>query len=217
MIRLNHIIKEYGTRRVLNRITLRFPKTGFLAIVGPSGCGKTTLLNILSGIDEKYQGDYLFKNKSVDNLTREQKSAFRLLNVGYVFQDFRLFENDSVMNNLLLPLDVLSNDEAEFKKRHVSSLLDLVGLSLKKDVAVNLLSGGEKQRVAIARSIVHGPKVVFADEPTGNLDEKTADDVLALARDLVTRTGCSFLMVTHSERLAATLDRRVHLTAGRIT
>ena len=110
MIRLNHIIKEYGTRRVLNRITLRFPKTGFLAIVGPSGCGKTTLLNILSGIEEKYQGDYLFKNKSVDNLTREQKSAFRLLNVGYVFQDFRLFENDSVMNNLLLPLDVLSND-----------------------------------------------------------------------------------------------------------
>lgn len=132
MIRLNHIIKEYGTRRVLNRITLRFPKTGFLAIVGPSGCGKTTLLNILSGIDEKYQGDYLFKNKSVDNLTREQKSAFRLLNVGYVFQDFRLFENDSVLNNLLLPLDVLSNDEAEFKKRHVSSLLDLVGLSHKK-------------------------------------------------------------------------------------
>jgi putative ABC transport system ATP-binding protein len=89
-------------KRVLNRITLRFPKTGFLAIVGPSGCGKTTLLNILSGIDEKYQGDYLFKTSRSIILRESRKSAFRLLNVGYVFQDFRLFENDSVMNNLLL-------------------------------------------------------------------------------------------------------------------
>ncbi len=216
MIRLNHIIKEYGTRRVLNRITLRFPKTGFLAIVGPSGCGKTTLLNILSGIDEKYQGDYLFKNKSVDNLTREQKSAFRLLNVGYVFQDFRLFENDSVLNNLLLPLDVLSNDEAEFKKRHVSSLLDLVGLSHKKDVAVNLLSGGEKQRVAIARAMVNNPAFILCDEPTGSLDAGNAIKVMDILKSISAQR--LVIVVSHDEELVTRYcDDKVTIVDGMIT
>ncbi len=216
MIRLNRIIKQYGERRVLNEITLNLPKTGFIAIVGPSGCGKTTLLNILSGIDENHCGDYIFRNKSINCLNKDERSVFRLLNVGYVFQDFRLFETDTVMDNVMLPLDALSNETSEIKRRHITSVLDLVSLSDKKDAFVNLLSGGEKQRVAVARALVNNPVLVLCDEPTGALDEQNAVAIMEILKAISAQR--LVVVVSHDERLVTRYcDRKIGIIDGIIT
>lgn len=216
MIRLDRIIKQYGERRVLNNISLHFPKTGFFAIVGPSGCGKTTLLNILSGIDDDYRGDYIFKNKSMSILNRDERSHFRLLNVGYIFQDFRLFESDTVSNNIMLPLDALTDETSAIKKRHISSILNLISLSDKKDTFVNLLSGGEKQRVAIARAIVNNPALILCDEPTGALDEQNANKVMEILKTISSRH--LVLVVSHDEHLVTRYcDKKIKIVDGVVT
>ncbi len=216
MIRINGLIKQYGKRKVLNGISYKFSKTGLIAIVGPSGCGKTTLLNILSGIDANYEGDYLFKNNSINLFDDGERSLFRLLNVGYVFQDFRLFEVDTVKDNLLLPLDVLSNDETSIKHRHLSTILDLVGLSTKKDVRVHLLSGGEKQRVAIARSLINNPAIILCDEPTGSLDEANAINILSILKTISAQR--LVIVASHDEKLVTRYsDYKINLLDGVVT
>lgn len=216
MIKLINLVKTYGTRNVLNCLSFRFPKNGLIGIVGPSGCGKTTLLNIMAGIDEPTSGVCLFKNRSLANMKPIEKSAYRLVEIGYVFQDFRLFDNESVHDNLALPLETMSNETKEIKKRHINHLLATVGLSTKAKNKINTLSGGEKQRVAIARSLVNNPSIILCDEPTGALDEENATSIMKILIRLSIRQ--LVIIVSHDEKLIKLYcDSMLRMLDGQIT
>lgn len=144
MLKVSNLTKKYGNRKVLNNVSISFPKSGFIAIVGPSGCGKTTLLNIIAGIDIQYEGQVAFKNSLIKEFSAGQRSNYRLMNLGYVFQDFRLFELDTVYDNLLLPLEQVSQETKSIKNHYLTTILDLVGLKDKKMTKVNLLSRWRK-------------------------------------------------------------------------
>ena len=215
MIRIQNLNKRYGTKRALCDVSLTFPKAGFIAIVGPSGCGKTTLLNILSGIDDDYDGEVYFKQTELKSIQRQEKSRYRLANIGYVFQDFRLFELDTVNDNLLLSVDLITRDTQAIKKRYIANIIDLVGLSHKIDTKVNLLSGGEKQRVALARALVNDPSLILCDEPTGALDEVNAKIIMTMLAAMATKR--LVILVTHDEELAnAYCDRKIRMVDGRV-
>lgn len=216
MIKLVNLVKTYGTRNVLDSLSFRFPKNGLIGVAGPSGCGKTTLLNIIAGIDEPSSGIALFKNCSLASMNFEEKSAYRLANIGYVFQDFRLFENESIVDNLILPLETMSDGTKTIKRRHINYLLSLVGLSKKAQSKINTLSGGEKQRVAIARSLVNNPPIILCDEPTGALDEENATSIMQILRILATRH--LIIVVSHDEKLLKLhCDSLLRMLDGKIT
>lgn len=179
MISLKKITISFNQRVVLNNINLDLPKTGFYALLGKSGSGKTTLLNILAGIETSYQGTYCFHKKDLGR-NKEFLTSFRLLNIGYLFQDFRLFENETVFNNVLLPLEVATNETFETKTKLIKHLLNLVGLSSFRNKEVRHLSGGEKQRVALVRALVNRPQIILCDEATGALDQNTAKEIMLI-------------------------------------
>lgn len=179
MIEIRNLYKKYGKECVLNNINLSLPETGLIAIVGPSGCGKTTLLNCISGLCD-FRGHISVGNKSIESLPESEMNKFRLTSFGFVFQDFKLYECESVKQNILLPLDIISNDKKERKKRKSSDLANVVGLKCKLSSSVNQLSGGEKQRVAIARALVNDPNIILADEPTGSLDKANGEEIMAI-------------------------------------
>jgi putative ABC transport system ATP-binding protein len=183
-----------------------------VALTGESGSGKSTLLHLIAGLDQADSGEIRLGETTVSNLRDAGRAALRRDRLGLVFQQFNLIPSLNVADNLAF--------QARLANRHDdiwhADLIERLGLGDLLKRYPEQLSGGQQQRVAIGRALAIKPLVLLADEPTGNLDEATADEVLSLARDLVTRTGCGFLMVTHSLRLAATLDRQVHLHAGMI-
>ncbi|MDY0100512.1 MAG: ABC transporter ATP-binding protein [Bacilli bacterium] len=183
MISLKNISISYGKRAVLNNINLDLPKMGFYALVGKSGSGKTTLLNILAGLETSYQGTYYFQKKDLGR-KKDYLTSFRLLNIGYLFQDFRLFENETVFNNIVLPLEVATNETNEEKIKLIKYLLNLVGLSSFLNKEVRHLSGGEKQRVALVRALINRPQIILCDEATGALDQKTAKEIMLILQKL---------------------------------
>ena len=186
-----------------------------VALIGPSGAGKSTLLHIAGLLEHADGGEVFIEGIPTSTLPDAERTRIRRNEIGFVYQFHHLLGEFSALENVLLPQMIrgLSRNEA---KRRATELLSYLGLKDRLSHRPAELSGGEQQRVAIARAVANAPRILLADEPTGNLDEATADDVLALTRDLVAQTGCGFLMVTHSARLAATLDRHVNLSAGLI-
>jgi putative ABC transport system ATP-binding protein len=197
---------------VLRGVNLDISAGERVALTGESGSGKSTLLHLIAGLDAADSGEIRLAELSVSELNDSGRAALRRDRLGLVFQQFNLIPSLNVEDNLAFQARIASRYDATWQRE----LVERLGLGALLKRYPEQLSGGQQQRVAIGRVLAAKPLLVLADEPTGNLDEATADEVLALARDLVTRTGCGFLMVTHSARLAATLDRHVNLSAGLI-
>jgi putative ABC transport system ATP-binding protein len=216
MLSVRNLAKSYRSAgeqvAVLRGVDLKVAAGESVALTGESGSGKSTLLHLIAGLDQADGGEVRLGETLVSNLPDAGRAALRRDRLGLVFQQFNLIPSLNVADNLAF--------QARIANRHDdiwhAVLVERLGLGDLLKRYPEQLSGGQQQRVAIGRALAIKPLLLLADEPTGNLDETTSDDVLGLARDLVTRTGCGFLMVTHSVRLAATLDRQVNLHAGRI-
>jgi putative ABC transport system ATP-binding protein len=197
---------------VLRGVNLSIAAGEQVALTGESGSGKSTLLHLIAGLDRADGGEIRLADTPLTDLPDAGRAALRRDRLGLVFQQFNLIPSLDVEDNLAFQSRIAGRHDAKWH----GELVERLGLGALLKRYPEQLSGGQQQRVAIGRALATKPLLLLADEPTGNLDEATADDVLALARDLVKRTGCGFLMVTHSVRLAATLDRRINLSAGLI-
>jgi putative ABC transport system ATP-binding protein len=218
MIQIKDLTKVFRTEEVettaLNGISLEIKQGEFVAIMGPSGCGKSTLLNILGLLDNPTSGSYQLDGKEVGSLREKDRTHTRKGNIGYVFQSFNLIEEMSVFENVELPLTYLKVKASE-RKRLVEAALEKMNISHRAKHFPNQLSGGQQQRVAIARAVVANPKLILADEPTGNLDSKNGRDVMDLLSEL-NRDGTTIIMVTHSQHDASFAHRIVNLFDGEI-
>lgn len=218
MIELENIFKTYGSgsaaTEVLKGINLKIKDGEFVAIMGPSGSGKSTLLNILGALDIPTSGSYKFFNTNIEKLSNDQRSLFRRYMLGFVFQNFNLLKKNSALENVEMPLIYLKVKVRERRKRAYSALVD-VGLEHRVDYDPSKLSGGEQQRVAIARAIIAKPKVLIADEPTGNLDTKRGIEIMHIMQNL-NKNGMTVIMVTHEEDIASYASRIVRLRDGKI-
>lgn len=219
LIQLNNVYKTYTlgqtTQTVLHDISLTIDAGEFVAIVGPSGNGKSTLLNLLTGIDHPCQGEITVSGSHLHQLNEEQLSKWRGANVGIVFQFFQLLPSLSLLQNVLLPMDFIAKLPKRERLERARHLLDLVGLSDQWKQLPSQLSGGQQQRAAIARALANDPQLIVADEPTGNLDAATADDVFQLFLRL-NQQGKTLVMVTHNDELAASASRKIVIRSGRI-
>jgi putative ABC transport system ATP-binding protein len=217
VLSVRNLTKTYRTAgeeiAVLRGLNLDIAAGERVALTGESGSGKSTLLHLIAGLDAADGGEIKLNDSSITGLSDAARAALRRDRLGLVFQQFNLIPSLSVEDNLAFQSRIAGKHDAAWH----AELLERLGLDKLLRRYPEQLSGGQQQRVAIGRALATKPALLLADEPTGNLDEDTADAVLALTRDLVARTGCGFLMVTHSARLAATLDRQVTLHAGRLT
>ena len=216
MLKVVDLTKSYRSAQdvltVLRGVDLNVAAGESVALTGESGSGKSTLLHLIAGLDDADSGEVWIADAQVSGLSDVARAALRRQQLGLVFQQFNLVPSLNVADNLALQARLAGRHDAGWQ----SELIERLGLGVTLKRYPEQLSGGQQQRVAIGRALAVKPALLLADEPTGNLDEATADEVLLLTRELVTRSGCGFLMVTHSMRLAATLDRQVHLHAGRI-
>lgn len=199
----------------LDNVDIQLESGDFVAVMGPSGSGKTTLMNILGCLDRPDQGDYRLLNEEVSTLDDESLSAIRNENLGFVFQSFHLLPRLSALDNVLLPLR-FSKRDIDDRREYGLSLLNQLGLSDRLEHRPNQLSGGQRQRVAIARALINRPALLLADEPTGNLDSKTAGEILELILNL-NQDGQTILLVTHEAEISKLAQRTIHMTDGRIT
>ena len=214
MIKLTNVRKAFQNRVALNNINYEFPRNGLCIIYGQSGSGKTTLLNCLSGLIS-FEGSIEIEHQRIESLNDEELSNLRLSSYGFVFQDFKLFENETVEANLLFPLETLNHLPINVKKQKCEDLLSLVGLEHKEKQIVNKLSGGEKQRVAIARALVNDPKVLLADEPTGSLDEKNSIEIMNILK--IVSKNSLVIMVSHDQELTKKYaDQIIEMENGEI-
>lgn len=202
----NHILKD---------INININEGEFIAIMGPSGSGKSTLINILGFIDRGYEGDYFFNGENYKKTSDNQLSDIRNKTVGFVFQNFKLIQNNTILENVSIPLVYAGLGSQERKQRVVDTLHD-VGLYDKENLVPNKLSGGQQQRVAIARAIINQPKFIIADEPTGALDSKTSKDIMELFMKLNKEYNTTMIMVTHDRKVADKADRIIHILDGRV-
>ena len=219
IIQLNNVHKAYMngqiSQPVLHDISLDIDAGEFVAIVGASGNGKSTLLNLLAGIDKPSQGQVHVCGSALHKLTEEQLSVWRGKNIGIVFQFFQLLPSLSLLQNILLPMDFVAKKPKRERLERARYLLELVGLSDQSQQLPSQVSGGQQQRAAIARALANDPQLIVADEPTGNLDETTADAVFELFLTL-NQQGKTLVMVTHNESLAESASRRIVLHSGHI-
>lgn len=215
---MEHLSKVFRTEEVettaLNDVSLHVKQGEFVAIMGPSGCGKSTLLNIIGLLDNPTSGNYYFNSQEVGHLKEKQRTRVRKGNIGFVFQSFNLIDELNVYENVELPLIYLKKKASE-KKERVTSILDRMNISHRVKHFPQQLSGGQQQRVAIARAVVAGPKLILADEPTGNLDSKNGAEVMNLLTEL-NQEGTTIIMVTHSQHDASYAHRVIHLFDGQI-
>ncbi|NIM20078.1 MAG: ATP-binding cassette domain-containing protein [Candidatus Latescibacteria bacterium] len=218
MIAARDLTKVFRTEEVettaLDRIRLTVDDGEFVAVMGPSGCGKSTLLNILGLLDTPTGGEYMFHGDDVSSCPERKRSRLRRGSIGFVFQSFNLIDDLTVAENVELPL-VYQRVTADERKRKVSELLEKFSLQPRRNHFPQQLSGGQQQRVAVARAVVTEPKLILADEPTGNLDSAHGEEVMKLLMDL-NEAGTSIVMVTHSPACAAHAHRVVNLFDGRI-
>ncbi|MDQ8731845.1 ABC transporter ATP-binding protein [Bradyrhizobium sp. LHD-71] len=216
MLTVSRLNKSYripsGALSVLRDVNLQVARGESLALTGESGSGKSTLLHLIAGLDDPDAGTILLDDAQISSLSENERARVRRDRLGLVFQQFNLIPSLKVADNLAFQARIADRFDAAWQRE----LADRLGLSDLLDRYPEQLSGGQQQRVAIGRALANRPQLVLADEPTGNLDEATADEVVQLMTDLVKASGCSLLMVTHSMRLASLLDRRTHLTGGRI-
>ena len=216
---LEKVTKEYrlgnNVVKALNGMDLVIPSGVMAAIIGPSGSGKTTLLNLLGALDRPTSGKVSIVGTDMGGLSEAELTAYRRKTVGFVFQDYGLIPNLTALENVMLPMEFACLPRAEAKKR-ARSLLDAVSLGHRVAHRPNRLSGGEQQRVAIARSMANDPAIILADEPTGNLDTKTGNEIIGLMRDLVKERKKTAIIVTHDEVIANSADLRLHIQDGQI-
>ena len=214
MIKLINVRKTYQSRVALSNINYEFPRNGMCIIYGASGSGKTTMLNCIAGLIS-YEGSIEIDHQTIETLTDDELSNLRLTNYGFVFQDFKLFENETVLANLLFPLETLNHLPNEIKSRKCKDLLYLVGLENKDKQIVNRLSGGEKQRVAIARALINDPKVLLADEPTGSLDEANSEEIMNILKIISKKS--LVIVVSHDQELTKKYaDHIIEMEDGQI-
>lgn len=216
MIQLHGITKSFGSLQVLRGIDLQVSRGEVVAIVGPSGAGKTTLLQIMGTLDRPDEGEVIIDGENVSRLSATKIAHFRNKNIGFVFQFHQLLPEFSALENVMIPALIGGTSKKEARQR-AQELLDFMGLADRAEHKPNQLSGGEKQRVAVARALVNHPAVVFADEPSGSLDTHNKEELHRLFFDLRDRMGQTFVIVTHDEALASQTDRTIHMLDGYIT
>ena len=218
IIKTNQLKRSFSlgseTVEALKGIDLEVSKGEFISIMGPSGSGKTTLMNIIGCLDTPTSGEYLLNNQPVNNFNDDELARIRNKEIGFVFQSFHLLARNSALNNVMLPLKYAGCKESEAIERSKHAL-EKVGLSDRKDHSPSELSGGQQQRVAIARALVNNPSILFADEPTGNLDSKTGTDVMNLFKDL-NNSGQTIILITHEDSIAEQSNRIITIMDGLI-
>jgi lipoprotein-releasing system ATP-binding protein len=215
MIQLQNITKSFGTLQVLRGIDLQISQGEVVAIVGPSGAGKTTLLQIMGTLDKPNTGKVFIKEQDVFRLSGSKLSKFRNEHIGFVFQFHQLLPEFTALENIMIPAMIGGASKGEARKRALE-LLQFMKLTDRADHKPNELSGGEKQRVAVARALVNKPDVVFADEPSGSLDTQNKEELHRLFFELRDQMGQTFVIVTHDESLAAMANRTIHICDGLI-
>ncbi|MDI9479326.1 MAG: ABC transporter ATP-binding protein [Bacillota bacterium] len=220
LIKTEGVTKDYGDKvktRVLHGIDLDIRAGEFTVMLGASGSGKSTLLNIIGALDRSTEGAVIIDGTSLNDLSDDELAVFRNETMGFVFQSHLLLPQFTVLENVLIPHMIYAGKVTpEIKKRAVE-LLDLVGLSHRQDNRANAISGGEQQRTAIARALINRPRMILADEPTGNLDTSNAEKVFAMLQTINREFNTSFIMVTHNPELAQRSDRYLVMSDGRIT
>ena len=219
LIELKDITKAFLTEeietRAINKVNITINQGEYLSLSGQSGCGKSTLLSLLGLLDSPTSGSYQLNNVDVSALTRDQRAKIRSEQIGFVFQSFNLISDLTIFENVMLPLTYQSGLSKQVITDKVNNVLEKVEMSHRKDHYPSQLSGGQQQRVAVARALVNDPAIILADEPTGNLDSKNGDEVMAMLREL-NKEGTTVIMVTHSEKEGNYADRLVRLLDGQI-
>lgn len=213
MIKVDGIVKSFGDLEVLHGVAMSVERGEIVSIVGASGAGKSTLLQIIGTLMRADSGEVLIDGVSPMGLSDSELAAFRNRHIGFVFQFHHLLEEFSARENVMMPM-LIARTSRKDAERRADELLSLVGMSHRADHKPSALSGGEQQRVAIARALANNPSVVLADEPTGNLDSHTRDEIQALFFELRERTGQTFIIVTHDEKLAEQSDRKIIMNDG---
>ena len=217
LVKTSNLKKYYRTGEIcvkaLDQVNLSVEEGEFIAVVGPSGCGKTTLLNMLGGLDNPTEGTVLIHGKDITKMKSEELTVYRRKHIGFVFQNYNLLQTLNVKSNILLPLYLGNSkiDEAYFEE-----IVEILGIKNKLKNLPNTLSGGQQQRVAIARALATKPAIILADEPTGNLDSHTSQDVLGLLKVTGEKFGQTIVMITHNEEIAQMADRIIRIEDGRI-
>ena len=216
VVQVRGVKKSFGANRVLDGIDLDVPKGEVVVVIGPSGSGKTTLLNLIGCLDKPTEGKLMVANTDVLHLDRKQSASFRGNNIGFIFQDFNLIPVLTVFENIEYPLLMVQNVSPEDRKKRVMTLLGAVGMIEQKDKFPDQISGGQKQRVAIARALVTNPKLVLADEPTANLDHKTAYLVIELMKKMRDEFQTTFIFSTHDQKIVGEAEIIYTLEDGEI-
>lgn len=219
IISLRNVVKIYKSKKVrfkaLNCISLDIYPNEFVAIVGTSGSGKSTMLNLIAGLEKPTAGKIFVKERPVHKMSEDELVDFRLKHVGFIFQNFSLMDSLTALENAVFPLILRGISEKE-RRKSAEEILSVLGLSKHLQHYPDELSGGQQQRVSIARAIIMNPEIVFADEPTGNLDSNTAEQIACILKEVVHRKGATLLMVTHDIEKAKFADRIVSLADGDI-
>lgn len=217
ILEITNLNKIYGKGdnkvQALKDITLSIEKGKFTAIIGPSGSGKSTLLNCIAGLDTVSSGKVMLKGKDISTLNENKLSKLRSEEFGFIFQSFNLIQVINVYENIILPISI---DDKKVDKKYINSIIDKLGLKDKINKFPNELSGGQQQRVAIARALANKPKIIFADEPTGNLDSKTTEEVMALLGSCVKDFGQTLVMITHNNEIANMADICIEIKDGKL-
>lgn len=217
ILKTSNLKKYYGNGenlvKAIDNANIDIKEGEFVAIIGKSGSGKSTLLHIMGGLDNPTEGKVYINDKDIFSLKEEELVIFRRRNIGFIFQNFNLIPSLNVWENITLPVGL---DGKEINKPFVTDIINSLGLESKVDTLPNTLSGGQQQRVAIARALVARPAIILADEPTGNLDSKTSDEVMSLLKTMIKKYNQTLVMITHDETIAQMADRVIYIEDGKV-